>query len=139
VRPQRVRLKHKAEVAALGWKFELGRDVENRPALDADRAAMRHLQAGHRAQQSGLAAARRAKQRHHLTLAKLHSHAFKNRVVAIGQVKVFDLQLEVGGMRIARVHCVRHYSGRGVAPVSRKRSPAAQARATAEPASPGRW
>ncbi len=81
VRPQRIRLEHEPEIAALGRHVDLRRAVEDHLVADPDRARGGHLEPRHRAQQRGLAAARRPEERDHLAAIQCHRHALEDRVV----------------------------------------------------------
>src|SRR5213078_3901140 len=64
--PQRIRLKDEPEVTAFGGNVDAVRAFENDFVADLDRAFVRYFEAGHRAEQGRLAAARRTEQRHDL-------------------------------------------------------------------------
>jgi hypothetical protein len=94
--PERVRLEDQTEVALLGRHLDGAGGVVDGAVLDADRAAVRRLEAGRGPQQRRLAAARGAEQRNHLALRQLHRDALEDGVVAIGKVEVLDAQLDAG-------------------------------------------
>ena len=90
MRPQRVRLEDEPEVAAFGRDFEPGLAVEHDGVPDPDAAVMRNFEARHGTQQGRFAASRRTEQRHDLAAAELERDALQDRVVAIGQMQIFD-------------------------------------------------
>jgi hypothetical protein len=82
VRPQRIGLEHQAQVAVFGRLFQARAPSNTRRSPMSMVPALRAFQAGHRAQQRGLAAARRPQQRHHFAALQVHRHALQDRVGA---------------------------------------------------------
>lgn len=93
VRPQRVRLEHEAERALLDGQIDALRAVEEHAIVELDAAVGRLFKAGHRAQQRGLAAARRAEQAHDFAGLQFERHALEDRIGAIAEVQVVDDEL----------------------------------------------
>src|SRR5262249_59699836 len=90
VRPQRVGLEYQSEPARLRRQVDLLVGVEERLLADADRTAMRRLQAGDRAQQRGLAAAGGPEQGDHLARTHRDRDALEDLVVAVAQREIVD-------------------------------------------------
>jgi hypothetical protein len=99
VRPQRVRLEHEAEPARLGRQVELASGLEQHLAADADRTAVRPLEAGDGAQQRGLAAARGAEQGDDLSRRHRDRHAPEDVALVVAQRQVIDDEIGHGAAR----------------------------------------
>ena len=97
VRPQRIGLKHQAEPARFRGQLGAGRGVIEDVVADADGAAVRRLQAGDRAQQRGLAAARGPQQCDHLSRGHRDGDALEDFAVPIPQRDVGDRKLSHAG------------------------------------------
>src|SRR6185312_6457437 len=84
---QRVGLEHDPEVASRRWQ---GRDV---PPLLPDRARGLRIEPGDRAQQGGLAAARRPEEADELALGDVQRDVAESAEVAVALVEVADLEI----------------------------------------------
>ena len=89
-------MKDEPEVAAFGGYVDAVRAFENDFVADLDRAFVRYFEAGHRAEQGRLAAARRTEQRHDLAAVQRQRDTFEDRIVAVFEMEVLDGELGHG-------------------------------------------
>ena len=93
MRPQRVGLEHQPERALLDRQVQAARAVEEGAGVERDAAGMRLFEAGHRAQQGGLAAARGAEQADHLAGLQFERHTLEDRIAAVAEMEIVDAEL----------------------------------------------
>jgi hypothetical protein len=88
VRPDRIGLEHHAEAAPVRRHEDVAAGGVDRLARHRDFAGLRALEAGDRAERSGLAAAARAKQREELAGGHVETHVLRgaNALAAVAQI-----------------------------------------------------